>query len=69
MWTDKYFERKYSEWNLLGFLNEYSTEPFDKCMDKYFKSLETIINLEKGKRQEKAGLLLDRYRKASKTFL
>ena len=65
---NKYFERKYSEWSLLGFLNEYSTEPFDKCIDEYLKGLE-IINSEKGKRQEKASLLLDRYRKVSKPFL
>ncbi|GBC25141.2 C2H2-type zinc finger transcription factor [Rhizophagus irregularis DAOM 181602=DAOM 197198] len=62
MRTHEYFERKYSEWNLLGFLNEYSTNPFDKCIDEYLKSLE-IINSEEGKRQEKASLLLDRYRK------
>ncbi|CAB4428015.1 unnamed protein product [Rhizophagus irregularis] len=62
MRTHEYFERKYSEWNLLGFLNEYSTNPFDKCIDEYLKSLE-IINSEEGKRQEKASQLLDRYRK------
>ncbi len=45
----KYFERRFSEWSILGFLNEYNMEPFDICIDEYLKSLE-IINSEQGKR-------------------
>jgi hypothetical protein len=60
----KYFDRRSSEWDILGFLNESEDmEPFDSKMDCYTKCLETIANCEKGFRRERAQLLLDRYKK------
>ncbi|CAG8636665.1 14387_t:CDS:2, partial [Ambispora leptoticha] len=41
--------------------------PFDRKIDAYLKDLE-IIDMGRGKRQQKASQLLDRYRKASKNF-
>ncbi|CAG8477785.1 11474_t:CDS:10 [Acaulospora morrowiae] len=64
----KYFSRKYSKWNIVGFLNECYIEPFNLKIDAYLKDLE-IINMERGKRQQKAHQLLDRYRKACKDKL
>ncbi|CAG8606155.1 10612_t:CDS:2 [Funneliformis caledonium] len=42
-------------------------EPFDRKIDAYIKDLE-IIDMIRGKRQQKARQLLDRYREASKNF-
>ncbi|CAB5373632.1 unnamed protein product [Rhizophagus irregularis] len=63
---DEYFERKYSEWNILGFLNKCEVEPFVRKMSYYISCLETIANQEEGGRREKAQCLLDRYRKEPK---
>ncbi|CAG8516455.1 12343_t:CDS:10 [Dentiscutata heterogama] len=60
----KYFIRKYSNWNIVGFLNECDLEPFERKIDEYLKSLQKI-KAEKGMRQKKASQLLDRYQKAS----
>ncbi|CAG8505045.1 15406_t:CDS:2 [Dentiscutata erythropus] len=59
----KYFKHKYSDWNIVGFLNNCDLEPFQRKIDAYIKSLEKI-NMEKGGRQRKARLLFGRYRKA-----
>jgi len=64
---NKYFNHKYSKWNIIGFLNECDLELFDRKIDEYLKSLEKINN-EKGMRQKKASQLLDRYRKACNDF-
>ena len=48
-------------------MNESGTEPFEKKIDAYIKSLKNIIDsAEQGKRNEKARMLLERYSKASK---
>ncbi|CAI2191593.1 679_t:CDS:2, partial [Funneliformis geosporum] len=60
----KYFNRKYSSWNIVGFLSECDLEPFERKIDEYLKSLRKI-KAEKGMRQKKASQLLDRYQKAS----
>ena len=49
-----YFNRKYSEWNIIGFLNESSKEPFESKVDAYVKSLDNIIKRERGSKQGKA---------------
>ncbi|CAG8551246.1 14946_t:CDS:10 [Cetraspora pellucida] len=61
----KYFDKKSSEWNILGFLDECEEEKFDLKIDQYVKSLEKIANEEKDSRREKAQKLLDSYKKAS----
>jgi hypothetical protein len=63
----KYFDRKYSDWNIIGFLDECDLEPFDRKIDEYLKSLQKIKE-EEGMRKGKASQLLDRYRKACKDF-
>lgn len=65
----KYFNRKYSEWSITGFLNECDKKPFRLKIDDYLKSLQVIINNEKGKRREKAQKLFDKYKTASIFFL
>ena len=66
----EYFDRTYTEWSVRGFLNECKKEPFQVKLDTYLKSLENIARSDKGKRSEKAQLLIDRYKKASiKCFL
>ncbi len=65
----KYFDRNHSEWSLLGFLNESNEEPLQLKLGLYTKSLKEIEDHERGKRQEKARRLLDRYKKASKKIL
>ncbi|CAG8782590.1 23009_t:CDS:2, partial [Racocetra persica] len=63
----EYFNRDSSEWNVLKFLNACNNiETFDKKIDCYLKSLETIANNEQEDttRQKKAQHLLNRYRSA-----
>ncbi|RUP16715.1 hypothetical protein BC936DRAFT_139518 [Jimgerdemannia flammicorona] len=50
----EYFNRQSAEWNILGFLNECDTEPFQRKIDKYLKCLETIDSCERGKTKERA---------------
>ncbi|CAG8647153.1 9010_t:CDS:10, partial [Funneliformis mosseae] len=67
-YTDKYFDRKASEWNILDFLNECEAEQFDLKIHRYIKSLEKIASdseRESDCRSETAQILLDNYRKAS----
>lgn len=61
----EYFIRKATEWNIIDFLEECSEDDFQKKIDKYLKSLDTIVNLEQGKRKTKAEFLLRRYRESS----
>ena len=64
--SHKYFERAYSDWNILGFLNECEVEPFDQKLSYYISCLKKIANnKEEGYRHKKAQALLDRYKKAS----
>ncbi|RGB23272.1 hypothetical protein C1646_774762 [Rhizophagus diaphanus] len=60
---DKYFERKYTKWNIIDFLNECDIETFEGKIDHYLKSLRAIVDYEKGTKQDKARYLLDRYNK------
>ncbi|RUP50105.1 hypothetical protein BC936DRAFT_140320, partial [Jimgerdemannia flammicorona] len=58
-----------SEWDIIGFLVENKEEgSFEQKVDSYVKDLEFIANNEQGKRQEKAQLLIDNYKKASGVF-
>jgi hypothetical protein len=63
---DKYFERKYTKWNIIDFLNECNIETFEGKIDHYLKSLRAIVDCERGANQDKARYLLDRYNKVSK---
>ncbi|CAG8770321.1 4092_t:CDS:2, partial [Rhizophagus irregularis] len=63
----KYFDYKPSEWNIIEFLKECEVEPFDRKIDHYTKDLENIANFETGGRRERAQILLDNYREASRT--
>jgi hypothetical protein len=64
----RYFIQQQSEeWNIESFLNEFNDEAeLKRKMDLYLKSLEVIERYGKGKKQRKAGLLLNKYREASK---
>ncbi|CAG8596403.1 1176_t:CDS:2 [Diversispora eburnea] len=62
----KYFERDPAAWDIIDFLSEYEAEPFDSNIDTYLKDLQRIVNSQKGKRAEKAKLLIKDYREASK---
>jgi hypothetical protein len=63
--THEYFKRDPSKWNVLEFLNECVTEPFDSKVDAYLKSLENINCNEQGTRQERAKELIETYREES----
>ena len=67
----KYFKRKPSEWCVTGFLDECKTESFDRKIDQYLRCLNAIIDCkyERNKRQEKAMLLLKRYKEVKSNFL
>ncbi|CAJ0627188.1 13315_t:CDS:10 [Entrophospora sp. SA101] len=65
---DEYFNRKSTEWNIFDFLGESNEEPFQRKIDRYIKSLKTIVDREEGKKKEKAKYLLQRYREASDLF-
>ncbi|KAF0490024.1 hypothetical protein F8M41_022011 [Gigaspora margarita] len=63
-----YFKRKCAKWGIIDFLNECGIEPFDSMIDEYIKSLEAIVNSGQGEDQKQAKRLLEKYRKASKSF-
>jgi hypothetical protein len=69
MFVHDYFKRNSAHWSILDFLNNSTEEPFKLKIDSYLKALEIIMNSEQGKRSDKAKLLYDDYKKASKTFL
>ncbi|CAG8666907.1 9948_t:CDS:10, partial [Acaulospora morrowiae] len=50
----KYFTRSSIDWNIIDFLEECSEEQFQKKIDKYLRSLDTIVAREQGRRKEKA---------------
>ncbi|EXX59972.1 hypothetical protein RirG_184160 [Rhizophagus irregularis DAOM 197198w] len=64
--THKYFDRKSSEWNITGFLEECEVESLELKIDRYLKSLEDIIKYEQGNRFQRAQTLLDRYREGTR---
>ncbi|CAG8737722.1 8032_t:CDS:2, partial [Racocetra persica] len=68
MRTHEYFNRRHSKWSIIGFLNESDEESFQLKIGVYLKNLENIINHEQGARRDKAQLLYDNYKKASKSF-
>ncbi|CAI2186862.1 16589_t:CDS:10, partial [Funneliformis geosporum] len=45
----EYFSRTSSEWNKIDFLEECNEEQFQRKIDKYLRSLDTIMALEQGK--------------------
>ena len=59
----KYFERKASDWNIRGFLDECEEKHFKRKIEVYCLSLENII--KRNQEHDKAQLLLDRYKKES----
>jgi hypothetical protein len=63
-----YFKRNSKHWSILDFLNKSTEEPFKLKIDTYLKSLELIMNSEQEKRCDKAKLLYDDYKKASKNL-
>ncbi|CAG8502695.1 20606_t:CDS:2 [Cetraspora pellucida] len=68
MHTHEYFNRRHSEWSIIGFLNESDEESFQLKIGVYLKNLKNIINHEQGARRDKAQLLYDNYKKANKSF-
>ncbi|RGB23005.1 hypothetical protein C1646_23012 [Rhizophagus diaphanus] len=68
MTVHEYFNRKHTDWSVIEFLNESKEEPFQLKIGLYIKSLEEIDDHEQGKKKERARILLDRYKKASKQF-
>ncbi|CAG8743803.1 10155_t:CDS:2 [Dentiscutata erythropus] len=50
----EYFNRKYTEWAIIGFLEECNIKSFRDNIGIYLTSLETIIKTENGRRREKA---------------
>ncbi|RUS23636.1 hypothetical protein BC938DRAFT_474848 [Jimgerdemannia flammicorona] len=65
----KYFDRKPSDWKVVGFLDECDIESFDQKISCYISCLEVLVKNEKELRKERAQLLLDRFRKASVIIL
>ena len=64
----KYFERCSSKWNITNFLEECDLEPDHRKIEANTTSLEKISDTEKGKKGDKARLLLKNYREASIFF-
>ncbi|CAG8782997.1 10263_t:CDS:2, partial [Racocetra persica] len=63
----EYFERKATDWNIRGFLDECKEKPFKLKIEAYCLSLENIIKQGKlNHRHGKAQLLLDRYKKSTR---
>ncbi|CAG8606884.1 9285_t:CDS:2, partial [Diversispora eburnea] len=58
----KFFNRKFSMWNITDFLRECEFEDLGDKTSVYVKSLETIANTSKGQRRSRAEELLARYR-------
>jgi hypothetical protein len=60
-----YFNRKYTLWNITGFLDESQLEPWEKKIEDYVINLEQIVKYDKDGRRNKAQKLLDKYRNVS----
>jgi hypothetical protein len=58
----EYFKRPSSGWNITEFLEDCDLELFDRKIESYITSLEAIANMGKGKKHDKAQLLLNNYR-------
>jgi len=67
----KYFDRKPTKWNIREFLDECEEETFQRKIEVYLLSLETIadsLKTEKGPRYDMARLLLDKYKASIRVF-
>ncbi len=60
----EYFNRTFSEWNIIDFLDA-CDQDFSQKIGIYLKSLEDISDSNKGRRGERAKELLNRYKEAS----
>ena len=70
----KYFDRIYSEWDIVDFLNNSNESEFQDLdlsqkIGIYLKSLEVIMDADKGQRGKRAKELHDRYKQASFPFV
>jgi len=61
----EYFNRTFSEWNIIDFLDACDLQDFSQKIGIYLKSLEDISDSNKGRRGERAKELLNRYKEAS----
>lgn len=64
----QYFERRPSEWSVLGFLEECDQEPFQAKVALYLTSLEILSQTEGGQRQKQAERLIKQYKQAGLLF-
>ncbi|CAB5348871.1 unnamed protein product [Rhizophagus irregularis] len=58
----EYFNRTFSEWNIIDFLDACDLQNFSQKVGIYLKSLEDISDSNKGRRGERAKELLNRYK-------
>ncbi|CAI2183699.1 6157_t:CDS:10, partial [Funneliformis geosporum] len=68
----KYFDRKPMKWNIREFLDECGEETFQRKIEVYLLSLETIadsLESEKGPRYDMAKKLLAKYKASIRAFL
>jgi len=63
------FQRKASNWNIIGFLNECDLEPYRQKIEEYIISLEMIVRTEKRQRKEQTWNLMDNYKKGKLNFV
>ncbi len=62
----KYFDQKPTKWNIRDFLEQCDEKTFQRKIEVYLLSLETIVEAEKkGPRCEMAQMLLDKYKASS----
>lgn len=68
----KYFDRKPTNWNIWEFLEECDEKTFQRKIEVYLLSLETIadtcLKTEKDLRYEMAQLLLDKHKANIRAF-
>ena len=64
----EYFDRRSSEWTILGFLKECNAKLFTDNIGYYLTSLENIVKNDNGDRCKRAQELYARYKQASSKF-
>ncbi|CAG8681863.1 8217_t:CDS:10, partial [Racocetra persica] len=69
MSNKRVYKRTAKNWSIVNFLNKSIKEPFKHKIDSYLKSIQIIIDSEQGERADRAKILHDNYKRASKAFL
>ncbi|RIA90151.1 hypothetical protein C1645_823714 [Glomus cerebriforme] len=64
VYIHEYFNQKYTDWDIIRYLDEFTEKSYQMKIGLYLKSLENIAEFDQGILKKKAQLLYDKYKKA-----